>query len=73
MMTVGGGGVAGAGSSFGTSFFARTGGCTIGRGGRTASFFFSGCGLSSRRMTVRGLAASFLPVMSAWITSGSRT
>jgi hypothetical protein len=72
MMTLGGGVVTG--SSFGTSGFARRVGCTIGRGGRTASFFcFSAWGLSSRRMTVRGRAASFLPVMRAWITSGSKS
>ena len=67
------GGVAACGSSFGVSTFFRTGGCTIGRGGRTASFFFSVTGLSSRMMTLRVRVTSFLPVMSAWITSGSRT
>jgi hypothetical protein len=64
MITVGGG-VATAGSSFGTSARLRTGGCTMGRGGRTTSFFFSGCGLSSRMMTGRDRMLSFLPVMSA--------
>jgi hypothetical protein len=63
----------GTGSSFGVSVFFRTGGWTIGRGGRTASFFFSGSGLSSRMMTLRMRVLSFLPVMSAWIISGSST
>jgi hypothetical protein len=71
MITAGGAGAAG--SSFGASAFLRTGGCTIGRGGRTASFFFSVTGLSSRMITLRVRATSFLPVMSAWITSGSST
>jgi hypothetical protein len=71
MMTAGG--VAWTGSSVVGAAFLRTGGCTIGRGGRTASFFFSTVGLSSRMITGRVRAFSFLPVMSALITSGSRT
>ena len=66
MITGGGAGAAGV-SSFGVSTgFARGVGLTIGRGGRTASFFaFSGCGLSSRMMTLRVRVVSFLPVISA--------
>ena len=73
MMTGGGAGAAGASSPFGASTFVRGVGFTIGRGGRTASFFaFSGWGLSSRMMTLRARVVSFLPVINAWMTSGSR-
>ena len=66
MMTGGGAGVAGASSLGASTAFARGAGLTIGRGGRTASFFaFSGCGLSSRMMTLRARVVSFFPVMSA--------
>jgi len=66
MMTVGGAGATGA-SSFGASTARVRGvGFTIGRGGRTASFLaFSGCGLSSRMMTLRVRVVSFLPLISA--------
>jgi hypothetical protein len=63
-MTTVGGGATGA-SSTGTSRFGRAVGLMIGRGGRTASFFFSGCGLSSRMITLRVRVRSFLPVIRA--------
>ena len=44
----------------------------IGRGGRTTvSFLAATCGLSSRMITLFVRVLSFLPVMSALITSGS--
>ena len=64
-LTAGVAGAAGA-SSFGVSAFARAAGLTIGRGGRTTSFFpLAGSGLSSRMMTLRTRVVSFFPVMSA--------